>query len=309
MTKPIAKKKSAAPAPANYPGLVGGIGELLDAARRASVRTVNAFMTATYWEIGRRIVEFEQGGEKRAEYGDALLERLSQDLTAKFGRGFARPNLIRFRQFYQTFPTPRIRATASNEFSAPHQICSTVSNELPTASISETPSRKLQTPSAPFNLTDLARAFPIPWSHYVLLISRSRSPEAFAFYHTEALRGGWSVRQFQRQMDSQFYERTALSRNKAAMLAKARNPSPATPSVPTTKSAIRSSSNSSTCATNIPRPTSKPASSSTSKPSCSNSATTSPSSAASAGCASTTTGIAWTCSSSTAACAASSSLI
>ena len=69
-------------------------------------------------------------------------------------------------------------------------------------------------------LSDLARAFPLPWSHYVLLISRSRSPEAFTFYQTEALRGGWSVRQLHRQMDSQFYERTALSRNKAAMLAK-----------------------------------------------------------------------------------------
>ena len=84
----------------------------------------------------------------------------------------------------------------------------------------------MQTPSAQFNLADLARAFPLPWSHYVLLISRSRSPEAFAFYHAEALRGGWSVRQLQRQMDSQFYERTALSRNKAAMLAKGAKPQP-----------------------------------------------------------------------------------
>lgn len=65
MTKAAAKKKSASPVVANYSGLVGGISELLDAARRASVRTVNAFMTATYWEVGRRIVEFEQGGEKR----------------------------------------------------------------------------------------------------------------------------------------------------------------------------------------------------------------------------------------------------
>jgi hypothetical protein len=72
MTKALAKTKSAAPAAANYSGLVGGISELLDAARRASVRTVNAFMTATYWEIGRRIVEFEQGGEQRAEYGKEL---------------------------------------------------------------------------------------------------------------------------------------------------------------------------------------------------------------------------------------------
>jgi predicted nuclease of restriction endonuclease-like (RecB) superfamily len=69
-------------------------------------------------------------------------------------------------------------------------------------------------------LSDLARAFPLPWSHYVLLIGRARSPEAFAFYHTEALRGGWSVRQLDRQIASQCYERTALSRNKNAMLHK-----------------------------------------------------------------------------------------
>ena len=81
-------------------------------------------------------------------------------------------------------------------------------------------------PSAPFNLARLARAFPLPWSHYVLLINRSRSPEALAFYHAESLRGGWSVRQLARQMDSQFYERTALSRNKAALLARGARPQP-----------------------------------------------------------------------------------
>ncbi len=227
MSKPAKKTKSVSSAVSHdYSGLVSDVSELLEAARRASVRTVNAFMTATYWEVGRRIVQFEQGGEKRAEYGEALLERLSQDLTAKFGRGFARPNLIRFRQFYQAFPNPEIRATASNESSAPVQIRSTVSNELTVASISQTPSGKLQRAPAQFNLADLARAFPLPWSHYVLLISRSRSPEAFAFYHTEALRGGWSVRQLARQIDSQFYERTALSRNKAAMLARGAKPQP-----------------------------------------------------------------------------------
>ncbi len=187
MTKAVAKRKSASPGVADYSGLVGGISELLDAARRASARTVNAFMTATYWEIGRRIVEFEQGGEKRAEYGEALLERLAQDLTTQYGRGFARPNLIRFRQFYRAFPTPGIRSTASNESIAPVQICSAPSNELPATSIPKMPSRGLRTPSAQWNLADVARAFPLPWSHYVLLISRSRSPEAFAFYHAEAL--------------------------------------------------------------------------------------------------------------------------
>ena len=215
MSKPAKRTKSTPPGAApDYSGLVSGVSELLEAARRASVRTVNAFMTATYWEVGRRIVEFEQGGEKRAEYGDALLERLSKDLTSRYGRGFARPNLIRFRQFYQAFPAPEIRSTVSNESSAalpPNR--STPSNDSCKAALTPMP-------RASFSLTDLSHAFPLPWSHYVLLVTRSRSPEALAFYHTEALRGGWSVRQLARQIDSQFYERTTLSRNKAAMLTK-----------------------------------------------------------------------------------------
>ena len=62
--------------------------DLLDTARRASARTVNAIMTATYWELGRRIVELEQGGKGRADYGEELLKRMSADLTPRFGRGF-----------------------------------------------------------------------------------------------------------------------------------------------------------------------------------------------------------------------------
>jgi predicted nuclease of restriction endonuclease-like (RecB) superfamily len=70
----------------------------------------------------------------------------------------------------------------------------------------------------------LAEAFPLSWSHYVLLISRSRSDEARQFYHAEALRGGWSVRQLQRQIDSQFYERMALSKDKAVWQRRLRKP-------------------------------------------------------------------------------------
>jgi hypothetical protein len=114
LKKTIKKKSARTSASGGYAGLVGGIGELLEAARRTSARTINAFMTATYWEIGRRIVEFEQGGKKRAEYGKALLERLSNELTVRYGRGFARPNLIRFRQFYRAFPDTAIRSTALN---------------------------------------------------------------------------------------------------------------------------------------------------------------------------------------------------
>jgi len=211
-----------------YAGLVGGVSDLLEAARRASVRTVNAFMTATYWEVGRRIVEFEQRGERRAGYGEEVLARLAGDLTARFGRGYSRQNLQRFRQFYLSQPAENICPTLSGKLMS-QQKCQTPSGES-ASTIRPTASGIFQTPpgqSLPIALSDLARAFPLPWSHYVLLINRSRSPEAFAFYHAEALRGGWSVRQLQRQIDSQFYERTALSRNKAAVLAKGAQPQPA----------------------------------------------------------------------------------
>ncbi|MBW3539859.1 MAG: hypothetical protein KY476_06285 [Planctomycetes bacterium] len=94
---------------ADYDGLLGEVVSLLETARRTSTRAVNAMMTATYWEIGRRIVEIEQGGEGRADYGQAVLERLAKDLTARFGRGFSKQNLYLMRAFhmaYRTLQTP-----------------------------------------------------------------------------------------------------------------------------------------------------------------------------------------------------------
>jgi predicted nuclease of restriction endonuclease-like (RecB) superfamily len=84
----------------------------------------------------------------------------------------------------------------------------------------------LQTPSTKLSHADLAKHFPLPWSHYVLLLS-IKKPEARTFYEAEALRGGWSVRQLDRQISSQFYERALLSRNKAAMLKKGAKSLPA----------------------------------------------------------------------------------
>src|SRR5262245_11374595 len=72
-------------------------------------------MAATYWEIGRRSVEFEQGSEDRAGYGTKLIERLAVDLTAKFGRGFGYVNLTQMRRFFATWPVGRILQTASEE--------------------------------------------------------------------------------------------------------------------------------------------------------------------------------------------------
>jgi predicted nuclease of restriction endonuclease-like (RecB) superfamily len=182
-----------------YRPLLAGIAKVLNEARRQTARSVNAILTVTYWEIGRRIVEFEQRGKKRAKYGIALLERLSEDLTKKFGKGFSVDNLENMRLFYLAYPRDRISETLSRKLNGQRN--------------SETPSRNL-------SVQELAAFFTLSWSHYILLIKRTPSDEARAFYETEALHGGWSVRQLDRQINSQFYERTALSKNKAAMLKK-----------------------------------------------------------------------------------------
>lgn len=88
------------------------VAELLEQARKYSARSVNAIMTHTYWEVGRRIVEHEQHGKKRAVYGEALIERLALDLTGKFGRGFSQSNLWQMRDFYLAWP---ILQTTSGE--------------------------------------------------------------------------------------------------------------------------------------------------------------------------------------------------
>jgi hypothetical protein len=186
--------KPAAPIP-GYAAVSNGIVELLNAARLAAARNVNALMTASYWEIGRRIVEAEQKGKRRAGYGEQLMERLSVDLTRRFGRGFSHQNLWQMRLFFQMWGPQKILQTLSGEFK-----------------ISETASRK-------FSLDDLSQAFPLPWSAYVRLLT-VKSEHARQFYEEEALRRGWSVRQLDRQIGSQFYERTALSKNKFAMLSK-----------------------------------------------------------------------------------------
>ncbi len=199
---------------AGYHGVLRGVAELLESARRASTRATNAVMTATYWEIGRRIVEYEQSGEARAEYGTALLKHLSLDLTARFGRGFSERNLEQMRLFYLGW---QISQTASAKL----QKGQIVSAEYSPSAI--TPIS--QTLSAQFSLSEIAQRFPLPWSHYVKFLS-IKSFDARAFYEKESLRGGWTVRQLERQIESQFYERTMLSKNKAAMLRKGGKQSP-----------------------------------------------------------------------------------
>ena len=201
-----------------YSTILSDVAGLLESARRVSVRATNAIMTATYWEIGRRIVEYEQEGMDKAEYGKKIIERLSFDLTKRFGRGFSKRNVEQMRLFYVYWPIAQTLSAQSGK-------SLTLSDESGNISKVQTLSGKLQTVDAKFTLKDIANRFPLPWSHYVNLLS-VKNPEARAFYETEALRGGWSVRQLERQINTQFYERTALSRDKAAMLKKGAKPLP-----------------------------------------------------------------------------------
>ena len=184
---------------APYRAVFGDVSKIIDAARESAARSVNAAMTAAYWLVGRRIVEFEQSGGERAEYGAALIERLAEDLTVRFGRGFSLQNIYNMRLFYLSYHPSRIRQTLSEKLAPPTG-----------RQIFQTPSGKFDFPSVEMGFDDLLTAFPLPWSAYVRLLS-VRNESAREFYETEALRGGWSVRQINRQIGSQFFERAVLS--------------------------------------------------------------------------------------------------
>ena len=223
-----------------------GVVDLLETARRTTARTTNAIMTATYWEVGRRIVECEQGGANRSAYGSQLMKQLSRDLTVRFGRGFGPVNLSQMRRFFLTWSASEIFQTLSEKstsdlterglpksqtasgFSddpASVRILQTLSAESKTGKIAQTLSAHsvqapiFQTVSEKLDLQKIAARFPLPWSHYVLLLKVDNT-DARRFYETEALRGGWSVRQLDRQISTLFFERPLASKNKKVMLEK-----------------------------------------------------------------------------------------
>ncbi|WP_434668053.1 PDDEXK nuclease domain-containing protein [Paraburkholderia sp. A3BS-1L] len=198
----------------DYRNTLGDVVVLLEQGRQAAARSVNTLMTATYWQIGRRIVESEQAGENRAAYGHALLQRLSADLTKRFGRGFGVDNLELMRLLFQNYPPAVISESVIRKSAVP------------------VPAGKSESPIRNFSLQQLAEAFPLSWTHYVNLLRRTRSPEERRFYEAEALRGGWSVRQLGRQIGSQFYTRTLMSQNKRAMLEKGSIAQPGDPVTP-----------------------------------------------------------------------------
>ncbi|HEY0261858.1 MAG TPA: PDDEXK nuclease domain-containing protein [Chitinophagales bacterium] len=177
--------------------LIDRISVLLQEARNRVVSSVNHTMVLTYFEVGRMIVEEEQNGKERAEYGKRLLKTLSAQLTPKFGKGFSERNLEQMRSFYLAY-------SISQTVSAKSEISSTA---LPISEISQTLSdlsEKQQTVSAKFILS---------WSHYLKLMRIDDENER-KFYEIEAYKNNLSLRELQRQYDSALYTRLALSRNK-----------------------------------------------------------------------------------------------
>jgi predicted nuclease of restriction endonuclease-like (RecB) superfamily len=198
MAEKTVKTKSRSPDEPLFP-LVKEIRDLVQNARRTAAQNVNTLQVITNFEIGRRIVEYEQQGSRRAEYGKRTLIELSRQLTNELGRGFSERNLESMRRFYLEY----------HEM-AP-QIPQTVSAKLPARTQTET--SIMQTRSAQF-----APIFTLSWSHYVFLMNINNQDER-RFYEIESRQNQWSLSELKRQFNSGIYERLALSRDKTGVKA------------------------------------------------------------------------------------------
>jgi len=205
-----------------YSSLITDLASLIEQGRKTAVRHVNTALVATYWLVGRRIVEYEQKGKERAEYGDVLLERLAKDLSKKFRKGFGRENLRLMRQFYLIYQTPKISQTLSGKLlDKKRQTSPEESTLLLKSQMVSGKSPKGCTLCSESEISHaLSAKFPLSWSHYCLLM-RLEEPFKREFYESECIQGNWSVRQLDRQIQSMLYERTALSKKKLSVIAKA----------------------------------------------------------------------------------------
>ena len=183
------------------------ISALIEEARKRVVTTVNIAEVYTKYGIGQYIVEDEQQGEYRAQYGKQVLQNLSARLTDRFGDGWSYPNLRKIRQFYLTYSN-LINGVDQIESKNAKQCLSNSDSAIDVTSLS----KQIVTPEPVFTLS---------WSHYLILM-RIENADARRFYEIECTQQQWSVRQLGRQVGSSLYERLALSRNKDEVMRLAR---------------------------------------------------------------------------------------
>jgi predicted nuclease of restriction endonuclease-like (RecB) superfamily len=181
--------------------LIAEVRSLIQSARNAAASTINTLQVMTNYEIGRRIVEHEQQGEKRAVYGAQLIKELSEQLSSEFGRGFSTSNLASMKSFYllwhqrvEIFQSPIGKLESMPIFQS-------LTENLPDSSIQQTPTEQFKNP------------FTLSWTHYLVLLP-IKDPSERSFYEIEATNEGWSVSELKRQKASCLYERLALSRDK-----------------------------------------------------------------------------------------------
>ena len=179
--------------------LVNDLRSIVSKARSKAFAAVNYSLVERNWRIGQRIVEEEQNGASRAEYGKHVIEVASAALTKEFGKGFSETNIMNFKKFYLKFKELTIPQTLSQEFKKQkHQTLSDESSLLP---------QKWQTQPAQFELRLL------PWSHYERLI-RVEDKKAREWYAKEAFEQGWSYRTLNRNINTLYYERLLMSTKK-----------------------------------------------------------------------------------------------
>lgn len=201
MIKKLAKPLASA-APGSDVALYERIRILVLTARQSVARGIDLVQVHTSFEIGRHIVLHEQAGQARAEYGQALLDTLAQQLTTEFGRGFSRSNVAYMRSFYLAFSERApIVQTASGQLAVAQAV--DASEEIGAAAFAIVQNASGQS----------LRPFALSWSHYVFLLGIKNTDER-SFYEIEAAALGWNLRELKRQFDSSLFERLALSRDK-----------------------------------------------------------------------------------------------
>ena len=226
-----------------YDRLLDGIGYVNSSTQAAIAKAVNQVLTVRNWLIGAYIVEYEQNGEDRAAYGEALLRGLADDLARRGYQGLSLSNLKNFRKFALTYPMLAKSQTLSVLFNPFVGGTIDLIGQTPSAQSEDTAPSEQSTPKALLFTLDsvnfpslIARCEPsqvFPWQnddYYLRLfrtiawsslmeLCRIDDPVKRVFYELECVKSGWSIRELKRQIGSMLYERVGLSKDKEAVLA------------------------------------------------------------------------------------------